>query len=407
MRKEHQDKLLYGVKHWNQWRNGHHWFASIDLSQAILRTDIPGIDLRDANLAGADFRGISLNNADLRDACLEGANFEGACLVGCDLRGALLDGANFKKADLEGARLELPDLLDTTLKRADRYSSPRTKNTSLRKANFAGANLQSITAEKILAEMSNFAGANFRNADLTSANFRGANLNGANCVESNLQGAILDHATLVKTDLSRANISNCSVYGISAWDIVVVDANQDNLAITPRGSDPIVTDNIELAQFMYLLLNNKKVRSVIDTISTKLVLILGRFTEERMSILNELRTYIRSIGCIPVLCDFEKPGNRDLTETIVTLAHLSRAVIADLTEARAVAHELSATIPHLPSVRFQPICATSDIEYAMFEHFRNYQWVLPTLYYDSLPQLKAQLADSGLFVQSHAESTTS
>jgi hypothetical protein len=43
----------------------------------------------------------------------------------------------------------------------------------------------------------------------------------------------------------------------------------------------------------------------------------------------------------------------------------------------------------------------------MFEHFRNYQWVLPTLYYDSLPQLKAQLADSGLFVQSHAESTTS
>ena len=117
------------------------------ICQAILRTDIPGIDLRDANLAGADFRGISLNNADLRDACLEGANFEGACLVGCDLRGALLDGANFKKADLEGARLELPDLLDTTLKRADRYSSPRTKNTSLRKANFAGAKLQSITAE--------------------------------------------------------------------------------------------------------------------------------------------------------------------------------------------------------------------------------------------------------------------
>lgn len=390
MNREHKEKLLSGVETWNNWRKKHYWFAQIDLSETIFRGDVSGIDLRDANLLGVNFSGVCLNGADLRDAKLNAANFEDARLINCDLRGACLDGANFKKADLTRANLGPPDFHDETLKRADIYRISEFI-TSLRNAYFIGANLEGITAERISAEKANFAGANFKGANLKRANLKGANLNGTTCITSDFNRAALDHSTLVAANLTHANISDCSVYGVSAWDIVLDGANQNNLVITPDGCIPIVTDNIELAQFMYLLLSNKKVRGVIDTISTKLVLILGRFTHERKLILDELRKHIRSIGGIPILFDFEKPKSRDVTETVITLAHLSRLVIADLTDAKSVPQELHATIPNLPSVRFQPICASSDIEYSMFEHFKNYAWVLPTIKYDTLLDLKEKL----------------
>jgi hypothetical protein len=178
---------------------------------------------------------------------------------------------------------------------------------------------------------------------------------------------------------------------VSAWDIVLEGANQKNLVITPASFSPVVTDNIELAQFMYLLLNNKKVRDVIDTISTKMVLILGRFSADRKYVLDQIRDHIRSCGGVPVLFDFEKPQSRDITETVSTLAHLSRVVIVDLTDAKSVPQELQATIPNLPSVRFQPICAETDREYSMFEHFKRYSWVSPTIVYVSVNDLMEKL----------------
>jgi hypothetical protein len=37
----------------------------------------------------------------------------------------------------------------------------------------------------------------------------------------------------------------------------------------------ITTDDIEIAQFLYLLIHNEKLRKVIDTITSKVVLILA------------------------------------------------------------------------------------------------------------------------------------
>jgi hypothetical protein len=49
---------------------------------------------------------------------------------------------------------------------------------------------------------------------------------------------------------------------------------QQNLIITDRDQPVITVDNIKVAQFIYLLLDNKEIRDVIDTIGRKLVLIL-------------------------------------------------------------------------------------------------------------------------------------
>jgi hypothetical protein len=95
-------------------------------------------------------------------------------------------------------------------------------------------------------------------------------------------------------------------------------AKQQDLIITRDDEPAITVDNIEVAQFIYLLLHNKKIRDVIDTITSKAVLILGRFTDERKAVLDALREELRNRNLLPILFDFVIPASRDVTETIRT-----------------------------------------------------------------------------------------
>jgi hypothetical protein len=168
-------------------------------------------------------------------------------------------------------------------------------------------------------------------------------------------------------------------------------ASQSDLIISDVLEPTITVDNLQVAQFIYLLLNNEEIRDVIDTITSKIVLILGRFTDDRKPILDAIREELRKHNYSPVLFDFEKPGSRDLTETISTLAHIARFIIADITDAKSIPQELKHIVPSLPSVPVQPLIASSDYEYAMFEHVRRFPWVLEEYQYDSLDDLSAAL----------------
>jgi hypothetical protein len=106
-------------------------------------------------------------------------------------------------------------------------------------------------------------------------------------------------------------------------------------------------DNLEVAQFLYLLLDNAKLREVIDTVTTKVVLILGRFTPERLAVLEALRRALRQHDYVPVLFNFEGPENQNVLATVVTVARLARFVVADVTDAKAVDQELQAIVPQI------------------------------------------------------------
>ena len=184
------------------------------------------------------------------------------------------------------------------------------------------------------------------------------------------------------------------MYGISAWDVWLEGAIQSNLVITPQSESPIQVDNLEVAQFIYLLLNNQKIRSVIDTITSKVVLILGRFTPERKVVLDAIRDELRKRDYLPVLFDFEKPASKDLTGTISTLANLARFVIADLTDPSSVPHELATLVPGT-IVPVQTIILEGQREFAMFPDLqRRYHWVLEPHQYKSQEQLIAQLGET-------------
>jgi uncharacterized protein YjbI with pentapeptide repeats len=286
-----------------------------------------------------------LREADLRPITLEGANLQGA-----DLWMADLEGAKLRDADLQGAHLWVVDL---------------------RRADLRGANLEG--------------------ADLTGADFDGADLTGAN-----LSGACLEGAQLIQSNLCDATLTGSSVYGVSVWDIKVNDrTKQQNLIIPGRGMPVITVDNIKVAQFIYLLLDNQEIRNVIETITSKVVLILGRFSEERKPVLDALREELRKHDYLPIMFDFQSEANRSTIETVTTLARMAKFIVADLTDTRSVLQELQAIVPDLPSLAVRLMIKRSAHEYGMLDFFRKYPWVIKGAYeYESVEEVIASIQEN-------------
>jgi uncharacterized protein YjbI with pentapeptide repeats len=264
-----------------------------------------------------------------------------------------------------------PDLSQAFLQEADLSEA------DLRYANLKGADL-----DRVNLRGAKLSGANLEWADLYDADLRGADLGGAD----------LSYATLVRTILDRANLTGCSVYGISAWDVRLEGATQSNLVITPKDESVIQVDNLEVAQFVYLLLNNERIRSVIDTITSKVVLILGRFTAKRKGIQDAIRVELRMRNYLPILFDFQKPKSKDLTGTVTTLANMARFIIADVTDPSSVPYELGRIVPNT-KVPVQAIILDGQRPFAMFTDLRDYSWVLPPYKYKSKEQLLAKFND--------------
>jgi uncharacterized protein YjbI with pentapeptide repeats len=171
-----------------------------------------------------------------------------------------------------------------------REKNPEVVHPDLGDADLMDAVLMGADLIRALLDGAHLNAANFSNADLSGAILRGAVLYETILRGADLSGANLDGAQLILTDLCNTTLTGSRVYGASVWDIRVNDrTSQQNLVITPLAEpviEPVITvDNIEVAQFVYLLLNNQKLRDVIDTITSKAVLILGRFSEERKRVL--------------------------------------------------------------------------------------------------------------------------
>ena len=372
---EQIERLKEGSSIWNTWRIQHP-NERIDLSGANL--GLPNIS-KTANLGKIIITKSIVTRAELSGVNLSRANLSNINLIGANLTAANLSYTNLIGADLTGADLTGAKLNNSHLMRID-----------LTLANLTGADLKDANLEEADLTSTGLEGAILIGADLTGSKLIHTNLTGADLTEVKL-----NRATLIETNLENTTLTQCSIYGISAWEIQLKGAKQENLIIT-KDEEPIITvDNLKIAQFVYLLLNNAEIRDVINTITTKVVLILGRFTPERKVVLDALREALRTdYNYLPVLFDFEKPSSRNFTETVRTLAHLARFVIADLSEPRSIPQELQAIIPLL-RVPVKPILSNLEQPYSMFDDFdeRDYHWVLPTYVYINLPHLLATLKE--------------
>ena len=374
---EHVELLKQGTESWNRWRH-----MNKDILPDLRGGNLFEVDLRKVNLSGADLNKIRLHDVSLKEATLSRAN----------LSQATLKEVNLREANLSQAILSRANLFDVDLRSAN-LSGTDVSKAYLSGVNLSQANLKKADLSEARVERANLSWVNLFKADLRSANLSGADLTEASLRDANLFDADLSGVRFLGTNLTDAELSGCRVYGISAWDVKLDGATQTNLIITRNGEPRITVDSLEIAQFVHMLIHNEKIRDVIDTIGKKAVLILGRFTPERKAVLDAIREELRKHNYIPILFDFEKPSSRDLTETIVTLAHLSRFIIADLTDPSSLPHELKSIVPNLPSVAVQPIVNKNSQPYTMFEHLQRYPWVLPIHEYETQERLVSELTE--------------
>ena len=129
----------------------------------LITKDDPVLILDEVDLKQADLSGANLSRADLSGAILIGANLSHANLSEALLHHANLRSANLRDAGLHGASFRGADLSEANLVRND-----------LHRANLSGANLS---------------GALLHHANLHGANLSGANLGGAILHRVDLSGA--------------------------------------------------------------------------------------------------------------------------------------------------------------------------------------------------------------------------
>jgi uncharacterized protein YjbI with pentapeptide repeats len=445
---DHVKTLRQGGAAWNEWR-----LANGDVTPDLKEVKLEGEDLAAADLRGADLRGAQLRGARLADADLRYAALQGACMAGCDLSRVHLGGCDMERSDLSHAYLEearlhgvngrhadlrgvqayhvsigsfLPDFRETTdltganLNRAwfpsaqlqgavldevqardADFHEADLHSTTLRNPDLRRSKLQHVTAGNADLTGALLGGADLSRTDLNGAKLNGARLRGANLRDADLRAADLTGADLADADLSmasfigtvlvRAQMPRARVYGVSTWNVRVEDALQDDLVITPHGEPTITVDDLELAQLVYLLLDNAKIRNVLDTVTSKTVLIIGRFTAERKRILDAMRDHFRTLDLVSIVFDFDRPASRNLTETVTLLARMSRFIVADLTDPSSVPHELGVIVGEV-HVPVQPVIAAGHRPYAMFADLLEHDGVLPPYTYASESALLAAFA---------------
>jgi len=135
-------------------------------------------------------------------------------------------------------------------------------------------------------------------------------------------------------NLDGANLSECGVYGIAVWNVSTRDTTQSALQVSPwdepmviaTDSSParvtfahddawhetLTVDDIEIAQYIYLMLNSEKLRTVIEQTTTKVVLVLGSFKPEQKLILDALRDALREQGYFCRGVRFREAGISDI-----------------------------------------------------------------------------------------------
>lgn len=268
-----------------------------------------------------------------------------------ELQSSQLANCDLSAADLREARLAWADLRSTSLRSAD---------------------LRGVLINDARAPYADFSDSQLQNSCLWGSDFREAVF-----CRADLSGANLMCAQLIRADFTDANLTGCKVYGTSAWEVKLERTKQQALIITPPDKPDeagVTVDDLQVAQFVFLLLNHEALRVVLRSVTERGVLLLGRFGGGGIKMLRATADRLREKGYLPMIFDFPRDPNRNYTETVKTLVGLSRFVVVDLS-GPSVPQELYATVPHF-KIPFVPILERGRHPWAMFKDILEYDWVL-------------------------------
>lgn len=166
------------------------------------------IDLRSADLSGADLVKVNLYNANLPEVSFKGANLEQAVLEGANLSNANFEGANLCKASLRWANLSEANLafsnLHQTVVVSANFDLANLSNATFTNASIIQCKFSDSNLSKVNFNSSNLTGTSFFGADLTSAKLNNAQLTDSNLLWADLTETDFTGAIVTSEQLKRA-----------------------------------------------------------------------------------------------------------------------------------------------------------------------------------------------------------
>lgn len=245
-----------------------------------------------------------------------------------------------------------PDIVLTKGERAtsDQNLPFNFSNTSFHKATFEGAGFPNADMTNCYIYEADLSYARFPGADFSGSMIRKAYCSGTDFSNAQFIDCVLNNSTFIGTDFSGARIEGCNVYGVSAWEVGISDEtvqkelflHRDNFSRKDLNGNSQVAfvDDIALAQFIYFIQQDGGFGKSLKQLNQKSVLLLGKFRDGGLELLRDVADKLRKRNFIPVIFDFNPSENTSIIENVVTMAGLSKFVIANL-EGSSVPAELA------------------------------------------------------------------
>lgn len=203
---------------WGAHLEGVNWPRLILPSAQFTHADLTGAQLEGSTLDGADFTNTHLSRARLQGSSLARIDATAADFHGADLKDVFAEKACFARANLSKATLEGACLRHARLEGAD-LSGAGFQRADLTDAVFQShGSLEQVAWKRCKAVETDFTGADLRKAklpamDLRSAIFTGCRLSGADLSACNLEHAHLPGIDLNGADLRASLLTGSVLYG--------------------------------------------------------------------------------------------------------------------------------------------------------------------------------------------------
>ncbi len=383
--KEHFEVLKISLSkndctYWNDWRKAHPdvqpQLSGINFRPKRQNGKFIGIRLDGYNFCSTNLEGVQLQYAQITNVTFENANLRESSLIQANLNTCELNNCDLTQIRLADTLMENCNLKNTNLMRAFLFNSK-----------FISTNF----SNSFMAE-SEMTSSKFDNCKFHSTNLRNSSNQSTVFISCQIQNSNLSGSNFIGAKFIDSSMNDSTVFGINAWNVELENTIQSSLKLySPKNETTITVDDIRIAQFINLVTNNTNLKQIISSITNKGVLILGRFSDDKLNELKELKLKLKQRGFIPIIFNFRRPEQRDFSETVMTLAGLCKFVIADITSPKSVPLELQLTIPNL-MIPFVTIIQENEKPFSMYHNLWNkYEWAFAPIAYDRIESIVSKL----------------
>jgi uncharacterized protein YjbI with pentapeptide repeats len=172
---------------------------------------LPGLDLRDLDLAGADFSRAVLENTQFDRSKLVAARFDEALLQGASFKNidgtkaqfarVRAAGSSFGKATLNGAMLDEGDFT------ASDFEGATLDHASCARTDFSGSRMAGLRAAGGLAAQADFSNCNLESADFKGASLTAARFNATRLADASFNGVSAERSEWYEADARRTDFT--------------------------------------------------------------------------------------------------------------------------------------------------------------------------------------------------------